>query len=604
MASNGTKRIWIKQNSAWLEFYWEQTSQSIANNTTTISWTFDLYSSGDINSTAPKKCTIIINGKTVFNQSVFIGVNGPGYAGLAAGTTTIAHNNDGTKTFSFSISQKMDIVYSGVSIGTLTGSGTGTLNTIPRSATITSAPNFTDEENPVLKYSNPAGTNATLEAAIFMPDALTSLAGYRTISNTGTSYTFNLTDAERTKMRQLSANTNSLNVRFYLKTTLGGQTYSTYTTKTLTIVNANPTISATATDNSSEQIIALTGGNKLIKYYSSVNVSMQATALKSATITSYKITCGSQNITSASGTFTEVESGSFVFTVVDSRGNIATQTITKDIIDYIKLTCNLDAKNPNAEGEMNFSVSGNYFNSSFGAADNALTIQYRYKANEEEFGDWIDASLPTLSGNTYSCNTTVTGLNYMNAYTFQARAIDKLNTIESSTSTVKAIPIFDWSSNDFNFNVPVHFAQGATGIDIPTPTPTVEVESGTWTPDLADANVTSYGWYTKIGNVVTVGFNLRGSWNSGITAKNIEITGLPFTNGPGLAAGGGIVHGAYLKSQYVFCGWAIASGSNSVMARVYSFKTSTSYQIGLDTTLLSHAGTSFALSGTITYSID
>lgn len=597
MAKNGTIRASIN-NSNWAELYWEEKSQSIANNTTTISWEVTLY--GNRFQSSIQTCGVQIDGKYIFIGKVDIGSNGTGYNILASGDYVITHNSDGSKTFSCSFFQEINQTIAGYKITTLTGSDTFTLDKIPRAATITSAPNFTDEENPVLKYSNSAGTSASLQAAILLSDGSTSIAEYRTISNTRNSYTFNLTEAERNKIWQLSANSKSLTVRFYLKTTLGGRTYSTYTTKTLTIVNANPTISATVTNNSSEQIIALTGGDKLIKYYSSANVSTQATALKNATITSYKITCGSKNITTASGTFTEVESGDFVFSVVDSRGNIATQTITKDIIDYIKLTCNLDAKNPNAEGEMNFSVNGNYFNNSFGLVNNSLTIQYRYKENDGEFIDWIDVSPVNVSENTYSCDTTVTGLNYMNAYTFQARAIDKLVTIESSTSTVKAIPIFDWSENDFNFNVPVHFSKGATGIEFP-----VSLETGTWTPSVDNASITtSEGWYTKVGNVVTIGFYLRGTWNSNPGYTGLQISGLPFPSNSNLASGGGYLTGCNLLDGYVFCGWGITNSYNVIYGYGYRVNMTSTYEVSSFIVVSPRANTRFILSGTITYTTE
>ncbi|WP_226164213.1 DUF859 family phage minor structural protein, partial [Hymenobacter terricola] len=52
---------------------------------------------------------------------------------LASGTTTIAHNADGSKTFNYSFSQQFDITFNGW-IGTISGSGSGTLNTIARAS--------------------------------------------------------------------------------------------------------------------------------------------------------------------------------------------------------------------------------------------------------------------------------------------------------------------------------------------------------------------------------------------------------------------------------------------------------------------------------------
>ena len=53
-------------------------------------------------------------------------------------------------------------------------------------------------------------------------------------------------------------------------------------------------------------------------------------------------------------------------------------------------------------------------------------------------------------------------MDYTKAYTFQSRAVDSLDNAETAEYKVKLIPIFDWSEDDFNFNVPVHFAKGYT----------------------------------------------------------------------------------------------------------------------------------------------
>ena len=63
----------------------------------------------------------------------------------------IAHNNDGTKSVSWSWRCP-----TGTSVlGTISASGTKTLTTINRKATATSATDFTDTTNPRLNFSNP-----------------------------------------------------------------------------------------------------------------------------------------------------------------------------------------------------------------------------------------------------------------------------------------------------------------------------------------------------------------------------------------------------------------------------------------------------------------
>lgn len=55
----------------------------------------------------------------------------------------------------------------------------------------------------------------------------------------------------------------------------------------------------------------------------------------------------------------------------------------------------------------------------------------------------------------YSKSFTITNLNADATYQFQAQIVDSLETVTSGVITVTALPIFDMSKTDFNFNVPV-----------------------------------------------------------------------------------------------------------------------------------------------------
>ena len=343
----------------------------------------------------------------------------------------------------------------------VSSSATVTLDLIPRAATLTSAPNFNDEANPTISYSNPAGSAVdALEACITL-DEVNAIVAFRSLNKTGSSYTFNITAAERTALRKAASTTNSISVKFLLRTTIGSNTYFSILTKTLTIINAAPTLAPTAIDKGSVSTV-LTGdaNNKIIKGYNSMAVVANATARKEATIKSYKISCGGKSITTASGTLSGVESGDIVFTATDSRGNTATQTIKKTLINYVDLSCNINIKPPTTSGDLELTVSGNYFNGSFGAKSNSLTVEYRYKTNDEAFTSWI-ALTPDISSNTYSASVSMSGLDYLSNYTFQARAKDEIyngNTeplVQTPEKRVKTLPVFDWGENDFAFHTPV-----------------------------------------------------------------------------------------------------------------------------------------------------
>ncbi len=370
---------------------------------------------------------------------------------LLSKSYTVYHNSDGKKNITISASVGGNVMWG-------SGSATVALDTIPRHASLTAAPNFNDEENPTINYSNPAGDAITsIKACIANANGTVVYAAYRDIPKNGSSYTFELTEEEREALRWATINSNTLAVKFYVTSVIGGiENYSTLD-KILTIVNATPELTVSAKDTGGYSVPLTGNENKIIKGFNYVNVSMSSVPKKGATIKLQSITNGSQKINGSSGGFTDTENSTFIFSLTDSRGNTVNKNLTLDMVDYVKLTCNLDAKNPTADGDMILKISGNYFNGNFGAVDNTLDVEYRYKENDGDYGDWIAAEpIPTISGSTYETIINLTGLNYRSSYTFQARAIDKVGTILSNEKKVKTIPVYDWGENDFQFNVDIY----------------------------------------------------------------------------------------------------------------------------------------------------
>lgn len=439
--------VWVS-NQITLRFGWWQDSQSIANNNSVVGWHLQLIASGgSISSSASKSWAVTVNG-TNYSGTTTIGINNGSTKTLASGSTTIAHNADGTKSFSFSFSQQFDINYSGVGwIGTKSGSGNGTLTTIPRTSSVSS-------------------TNANIGENITI-----------TINRASSSFTHTLTYAFNNLSGTIATKTSSTKVSWTLPTSFYAQIPNsksswgrvicdTYSGSTkigssecrfdvyVKESSNKPGVSGTVVDVN-DTTKALTGDeNKLIKYYSRVKFALTASPKNSATTSTRSVVYNGKTFTGGSGNswtdyFSEVASGSFQFGVTDSRGYSNSVTVNKTLINYVKITCAMTVSNPTASGECTLTIKGNYFNGSFGSTNNTLTVQYK-----KDSGSWTNASA-TLSGNTYTATVKVTGLDYTKAYTFQARATDKLATATTDAKKVKSQPIFDWGSDSFHFHVGV-----------------------------------------------------------------------------------------------------------------------------------------------------
>ena len=439
-------------------FEWKRASYSVYDNSSTIDWELSLYSLGDtLFWNSEKYYEVRIHGET-YSGYADPDLPGDTTKSLASGQQKIYHASDGTCSFAFSFSyQKL------TGSDSVSASGTGYLDSLPRPAIINSATDFNDEENPTITYTNPTSSSTALEACISFTGETDDIP-YRQIDARSGSYTFELTDDERKILRQGIASGSSRTVRFYIRSTMYVklQTYTEWThlTKTLTLVNHEPVIAPTIIDNN--PITArLTGSiNKLVRYQSDAFYIMGAGARKEATLVNHYIINGSKRFENKStGTFTEVEDNTFYLGARDSRGLSKQETVVfegDNFIPYFNVTC-AQTVTLNINQTINLNIEGKYYNGSFGAEDNELIIETRIRKSGEEWGTWTDISplISEITSDSYKLNTTLSGYDPSGTYEFQCRAMDKLSAAASTTSSITLKPIFDWGAYDFNFNVPL-----------------------------------------------------------------------------------------------------------------------------------------------------
>lgn len=336
----------------------------------------------------------------------------------------------------------------------VTDSKTVTLDAIGRYATLTSVTNFTDEENPSITYSAGAGDALDYIKASIAIDGYSDLIT-KDISKTGASYTFELTEAERTNLRAATPNSNTLNLTFVLRSRLSGVNYESKKTAVMSVVNADPVVSPVVTDVNPTTVAVTGDSGILVAEYSYAKVVTNASARKGASVESVKVSNGYTSFNS-DGTFEPVENAPIIVTVTDSRKNSVTVQMQETIVPYTPPSCFVESGSISAEGIVNLSVTGRFYNAAIGKTTNTLRVQCRVKADGGNYGNWVDMTTDMRDGE-YSASKTLTGLDYRKNHVIQARAIDVITTTESAESTFVSIPVFDWSGNDFNFNVPVFF---------------------------------------------------------------------------------------------------------------------------------------------------
>ena len=192
-----------------------QQSQSVANNTSTVKYTLTLIRPSSVTSTATKTWSVTING-TKHSGSGTIG--GSGNKVLLTGTQVIQHNSDGTKSISFSGQCQLDITWSGVKLGTISGSGTMTLTKIPRYATVTQTLISKTETSATIKWASDAvidyiwWTTGSTWTGINVTDGT---SGQYTISGLSANTTYNIKTRVRRKDSQLTTDSSALSVKTY-----------------------------------------------------------------------------------------------------------------------------------------------------------------------------------------------------------------------------------------------------------------------------------------------------------------------------------------------------------------------------------------------------
>ena len=450
-----TKTYTQSSNTFTLELTLVEQSTSTAGNSSTLSYTLKLKSTTKNFAQYGVGAAVKLDNQTVAvrdrGSAPKITLGTYSEVTLLSGSATISHNSDGSKTMP--VFFDLDMASASYTPGPMEKSGTMTLTKIPRGATITSAPDFNDEENPVVKVNNPAGVKVQL--GIFR-DSTHAIADYREIS--GTSYTFDLTAAERDALRRVDTTKNTAQVRFYVKSTVGGQQFIFFTTRTVTIKNPAPTLAPTVEDVN-PLTVALTGDTSvMVRYASNARVVTGAKAVKGATLMSQKVTCGAKTL-NGDGTINAVESGTFVLSATDSRGNATTQNVKKSLIHYIVPTCHIGQGVPNALGQYDLPVSGDCFNGDFGAAENQITAEFRFAPKGTALGDdWMPMTV-SPAGSGYTATANIEGLDYRTTYIFQARVTDRLGTVESATKIVVSRAVAEWGDDYWKFNVPVSLAE-------------------------------------------------------------------------------------------------------------------------------------------------
>lgn len=428
-------------------------SQSNAANSTTLAYTLTLYNGKTSFSGYTIGYRVKIDGVQVAYHDNTGNQTSMGWNEsklLVSGTTTVVHNDDGNKTVSVEIEVWTDSnpylpIY-------ISGSGQVKLTQILRESTISATDANIGAVSMIAVNRKSAAYTHSIRYAFGGLSGYITADGGVSASEVKLSSTYIGWTLPESFYAQIP-NAKSAKCTLTCKTYSGSTQIGSAKTCTLTCVASESACApqVTASVAASDTITpTLTGsGTKLIRYCSDALCTISATARNSATLRQKRI--AGQGIDGTSRTISAIEADAVTFDATDSRGYTTSVTLPVDLVPYVKLTCRASTARETPTGDkVMLYISGSWYNGSFGAADNTLTLKYKVDGASA----WT-AVTPTLTGNTYSAQVELTGVSYNETHTLSVLAADKLSTVQVSDTIKRGVPVFDWGEHDFEFHVPV-----------------------------------------------------------------------------------------------------------------------------------------------------
>lgn len=438
MATSGSKSVAV---TSWdtLKFSWSENSQSVTNNTTTISWTLQLIatSSGYISSSASKSWSVTVNG-TKYSGTNTVGISNNSTKTLASGTTVIAHASDGTKSFNYSFSQQFDINFDGW-IGTVSGSGSGTLDTIPRKSSL-SAGNGT------------LGTAQTLTVDR-KSSSFTHTITYVCGSASGTVVTKSVdTSISWTPPLTLASqktNGTSVSVTFTI-TTYNDSTSIGSNTKAITCAipaSVKPSCTLTLEDTTGWDD---TYGQP-VQGLSKIKITVNPTLAYGSAIASYAVSADGSKYTAATATTGALKTAGdspVTATVIDKRGRSGSASYTMKVLAYaLPRVSKLTVHRCDEDGTEN--EQGEHIRVVFSAAITALndknTAAYKLRFKKSTDSTYTEVAFADLA-NTYTVSNKahIFAADSNSSYEVEIEAQDRHGTATRSTSASTAFTLMNW----------------------------------------------------------------------------------------------------------------------------------------------------------------
>lgn len=325
----------IRNGTGTIHLEIRQQSQSIANNTSTVYYNLYIKGKGGYgfwNKYHTGKTNVVINGSTVHSQSGRdFDIRNGGIQQLSSGTTTVKHNEDGSKSFSFSAS-----LWSSSATGSI--SGNFTLSKIPRKSDFYVK---NEKGRGITRFY--AGDKIRIDidkkvSSFTHTLSIKYLDKEETLISKTSSINIYYTDSDKI-MENYMQNLRSMPIDFVLYT-YDGNTRIGYVVKRLTIdvpSSAGPVINSVNVTEANQNKINIIGEKPFYQLLSDLNVITNASGEYGASIKNISVSLGNLTRIGSNVVLENINlkgDQDIKVTVQDSRGFSASTTKTINLSPY------------------------------------------------------------------------------------------------------------------------------------------------------------------------------------------------------------------------------------------------------------------------------
>ena len=423
----------IRNGTGTINLEIRQQSQSIANNTSTVYYNLYIQGKGGYgfwNKYHTGKTSVVINGSTVHSQTGRdFDIRNGGIQQLASGTTSVKHNEDGSKSFSFSAS-----LWSSKATGSI--SGNFTLSKIPRASSF-SLQNASGTNISSIYAGNTVKIAINKKVSSFTHTIKLSYSGTsETLVNKTTSSSVNWSNAEKV-MTNYMQNLKSMNLTFTLETYDGSTRIGT-SSKNLALnvpSSASPTINSVNVTEANQNKINIIGETPFYQLLSNLNVITNASGQYGASIKNISVSLG--NLTRA-GSNVVLENinlkgnQNIKVTVQDSRGFSTSTTKTVNLSPYAMP--NISFFNAYRE-ETNTKYASARISLTSTVIDNKNPLEVKVDVAEKDSNSWRNVYSATVGNGAFNSTISLGGdFDDFKAYDVRLSIADKFKRHQAISS--------------------------------------------------------------------------------------------------------------------------------------------------------------------------